>query len=87
MGFFSWISVILTLISTVFLAPVLGDYFATGLVERFPTLIVCCFVYLAAMQAFFAGLMLSTMKQKNMQDYEMNLIFLDKEYKDKLKDC
>lgn len=31
--------------------------------------------------------MLSTMKQKNMQDYEMNLIFLDKEYKDKLKDC
>ena len=87
MGFFSWISVILAVISTAFLAPVLGDFFATGLVERFPTLIVCCFVYLAAMQSFFAGLMLSTMKQKNMQDYEMNLIFLDKEYKDKLKDC
>ena len=87
MGFFSWISVILAVISTSFLAPVLGDFFATGLVERFPTLIVCCFVYLAAMQSFFAGLMLSTMKQKNMQDYEMNLIFLDKEYKDKLKDC
>ncbi len=25
------------------------------------------------------------MKQKNMQDYEMNLIFLDTEYKDKIE--
>jgi hypothetical protein len=71
------------LISTIFLAPVLGDYFNTGLVERFPTLIVCCFVYIAAIQSFFAGLMLSTMKQKNMQDFEMNLVYLDTEYKEK----
>jgi hypothetical protein len=81
--FFSWISVILVIISTIFLAPVLGDYFNTGLVERFPTLIVCCFVYIAAIQSFFAGLMLSTMKQKNMQDFEMNLVYLDTEYKEK----
>jgi hypothetical protein len=38
---------------------------------------------MAAMQSFFAGLMLSTMKQKNMQDYEMNLVYLDTEYKEK----
>jgi glycosyltransferase involved in cell wall biosynthesis len=82
-GFFSLISVLLVLISTAFLVPVLGDYIGTGLVERFPTLIVCCFVYMAAMQSFFAGLMLSTMKQKNMQDYEMNLVFLDMEFKQK----
>jgi glycosyltransferase involved in cell wall biosynthesis len=81
--FFSWISVILVIISTIFLAPVLGDYFNTGLVERFPTLIVCGFVYIAAIQSFFAGLMLSTMKQKNMQDFEMNLVYLDTEYKEK----
>jgi glycosyltransferase involved in cell wall biosynthesis len=82
-GFFSLISVLLVLISTAFLVPVLGDYIGTGLVERFPTLIVCCFVYMAAMQSFFAGLMLYTMKQKNMQDYEMNLVFLDMEFKQK----
>ena len=81
MGFFSWIAVALALLSTAFLAPVMGEYLDTGLVERFPTLIVCCFVYMAAMQSFFAGLMLSTMKQKNMQDYEMNLILLNREYK------
>ena len=85
MGFFTWIAVVLALVSTVFLLPVMSEYFETGLVERFPTLIVCCFVYIAAMQSFFAGLMLSTMKQKNMQDYEMNLIFLDTEYKDKIE--
>lgn len=86
MGFFSWISVILAVISTIFLAPVLRDYFSTGLVERFPTLIVCGFVYIAAIQSFFAGLMLSTMKQKNMQDFEINLILLDNELKNKEKD-
>jgi glycosyltransferase involved in cell wall biosynthesis len=82
-GFFSLISILLVLVSTAFLVPVIGDYLDTGLVERFPTLIVCCFVYMAAMQSFFAGLMLSTMKQKNMQDYEMNLVYLDTEYKEK----
>jgi glycosyltransferase involved in cell wall biosynthesis len=83
MGFFTWISILLVLLSTAFFVPVLGDYFCTGLVERFPTLIVCCFVYIAAMQSLFAGIMLSTMKQKNMHDYEMNLIYLDTEFKEK----
>ena len=82
-GFFSWIAVLLALIATLFLIPVLCDYASSGLVLRFPTLIVCCFVYLSAIQAFFAGLMLSTMKQKNMQDYEMNLVKLQNVYEDK----
>jgi glycosyltransferase involved in cell wall biosynthesis len=85
-GFFTLISILLVLVASVFLVPVLGEYFGTGLVERFPTLIVCCFVYMAAIQSFFAGLMLSTMKQKNMQDYEMNLVYLDMEYKRKNND-
>jgi glycosyltransferase involved in cell wall biosynthesis len=84
-GFFSIISLLLVIISTIFLIPVIGDYISTGLVERFPTLIVCGFVYVAAIQSFFAGLMLSTMKQKNMQDYEMNLVYLDTEYKEKCR--
>lgn len=76
MKFFGLIAVVLALVATAFLVPVLSEYASTGLVLRFPTLIVCCFVYLSAIQAFFAGLTLSTMKQKNMQDYEMNLIML-----------
>ncbi len=86
MEFFTWIAVLLAALSTVFLAPVLLEYFSTGYVDRFPTLIVCCFVYLASMQSFFAGLMLSTMNQKNKQDYEMDLIYLDARYKELSRD-
>ena len=83
-GFFSILALLLAVISVLFFIPVLLEYFATGLVLKFPTLIVCGFVYMAAMQSFFAGLMLSTMKQKNMQDYEMSLIFLNREYQKQL---
>ncbi|MCM1182408.1 MAG: glycosyltransferase family 2 protein [Roseburia sp.] len=81
MGFFLLISTVLAVISTAFLIPVLGEFFDTGLVARFPTLIVCGFVYVAAIQSFFAGLMLSTMRQKNLQDFELNLILLERERK------
>ena len=81
MRFFTLIALLLAAVSTIFVAPVLLDYFATGLVDRFPTPFVCCFVYLAAMQALFTGVMLSTINQKDRHDYEMNLIYLDTEYK------
>lgn len=84
MRFFTWVAALLTVASTLFFVPVLCEYFETGLVERFPTLIVCGFVYIAAIQSLFAGLMLSTMRQKDRQDFEMNLIVLNNEYKNKL---
>ena len=85
-GFFGLIAAFLAVIATVFVAPVLGDYFATGLVERFPTLIVCCFVYIAAIESFFAGIVLATSYQKNKHDFEMNIIMLDMQFKQFLKD-
>ena len=77
--FFSLLSVILTLFAVGFMVPVILDYFSTGLVERFPTLIVCCFVELAAIQSFFAGMILSDMTIKNRRDFEFrrNLIQMD----------
>lgn len=84
-GFFTWIAALLTLLATGFLVPVLCDYVSTGLVLRFPTLIVCCFVYLSAIQAFFAGIMLSTIRQKNLQDYEARLVTLQSIYQSIVK--
>ena len=75
----------LALLATAFLIPVLCEYVATGLVLRFPTLIVCCFVYLSAIQAFFAGIMLSTIRQKNLQDYETKLVTLQNIYQSIVK--
>ena len=74
MGFFSFLSAVLALISIAFATPVLGTYIKTGLVPKFPTLIVCGFTMLAAVLALFAGMILQTIVQKNRQDFEMSLI-------------
>jgi glycosyltransferase involved in cell wall biosynthesis len=73
MGFFGIIAGLLALIAICFCLPVLADYFRTGLVERFPTLIVCGFTMIAAIQSLFAGLQLQTSVQKGRQDFEMQL--------------
>lgn len=54
-GFYSFLSLLMILLSTCFFAPVFWDYLQTGEVLQFPTLIVCGFVYLAAIISFFAG--------------------------------
>lgn len=73
MNFFGLVSAVLALLAIVFMIPIVIDYTKTGLVPHFPTLIVCGFSMLAAIQAFFSGLILKTMGQKNRQDFEMEL--------------
>ena len=72
--FFSWLSLILVIIAAAFFVPILVTYIRTGLVPRIPTLIVCGFVTLGAIQSYFSGLILSTIVQKNKQDFEYRLI-------------
>ncbi len=72
--FFGIISAVLAVLSVGFFIPVLMKYFETGMVQKFPTLIVCCFVMVAAIQSLFAGLILQNQVQKNRQDFEMELI-------------
>lgn len=81
MGFFGMISVILFLLAMVFVIPVVVTYVKTGLVPNFPTLIVCGFATIAAIQSLFAGLILQTIYQKNRQDFEMVLYRVTKEGK------
>lgn len=73
-SFFSMLSMVLVALGIGFLIPVIIEYVETGLVPKFPTLIVCCFVLVAALQSFFAGLVLQSMEQKNKQDFEMQLL-------------
>ena len=73
-SFFSMLSAVLSVLGMGFLIPVIVEYVETGLVPKFPTLIVCCFVLVAALQSFFAGLVLQSMEQKNKQDFEMQLL-------------
>ncbi len=82
MGYFGMISLLLLVLAAVFFIPIVITYAKTGLVPNFPTMIVCGFVTLAAIQSFFAGLILKTIYQKNRQDFEMDLYRTMTEYKE-----
>ncbi len=70
MGFFTILSFILAALGVGFFVPVFMEYVETGLVEKFPTLIVCGFVLIAALQTFFTGLTLSQVNTQNRRDFE-----------------
>ena len=71
--FFGLLAAILAIIALAFFVPVLVEYIQTGEVLKFPTLIVCGFTLIAAIQSFFTGLMLENSVQKDKQDFEMRL--------------
>lgn len=79
--FFTMLSAILMIIAFGFFIPVLVTYIKTGLVPNFPTLIVCGFIALAAIQSFFAGLILTVIAEKNRQDFEIELQRVNVEFK------
>lgn len=73
MTFFSGIAFLLFILATIFFIPVFVTYVHTGEVPNFPTLIVCGFVVITAIQSMFSGLILATIVQKNKQDFEIEL--------------
>lgn len=73
LGYFGTIAAVLMLIAVAFFIPVLIEYINTGLVPKFPTLIACGFIGIAAIQSFFAGLILKNIYQKSRQEFELNL--------------
>ena len=71
--FFGMLALLLLVISAAMFVPVLATYIRTGLVPNFPTLIVSGFVALTAIQSLFAGLILTTLVEKDRQDFEFKL--------------
>jgi len=71
--FFGLLALVLALISAVLFVPVFMVYLQTGLVPRFPTLIVSGFSMLAALVSLFSGLLLDSMRQKDLRDFEFKL--------------
>jgi len=78
--FFGLLSLILLCLSLIFFLPVFVEYIQTDRVPNFPTLIVCGFVAMMAIQSLFSGLILETINQKNRQDFEMELIKIRNQY-------
>lgn len=72
-AFFGIVAMLLAILAAAFFVPVFSEYLSTGMVPNFPTLIVCGFTIIAAIQSLFSGLMLETLRQKSRQDFEMEL--------------
>lgn len=71
MGFFGLISLLLVLISLIFLIPPFAGYFATGEVAKFPSLIVGCFILLTSILSLMCGIILQVIVKKDRQQYEL----------------
>lgn len=72
--FFSLISLLFFIISLIFGIPVFAEYFKTGLVPRFPTLIFSGFMLIIAILMLVCGIILEVVVKKHRQLYELILI-------------
>ncbi len=70
-GFFSILALLLAIIGVVTLYPIFVEYFKTGLVPRFPTLIVACFVILAAIMLLLVGVILGAISDNNRRMFQL----------------
>ena len=82
--FFGTLSLIELVIAVAFFVPVLMEYLQTGLVLRFPTLIVCGFVGIGSLLSFTAGMILETLIHKDKQEFEFRLQLVGNLYREKV---
>lgn len=80
---FGMIALLFVAAAAILFAPILLEFLETGLVPRFPTLIVCGFLVMAAIQAFFSGMVLDVQVAKDRRDFEyrLNKIYSEKRLK------
>ena len=76
--FFSIFALIALIIAIILGVPVLVEYFKTGLVERFPSLIVAGFLVVMSFLSFVTGLILDIVLKKSRQQFEINLNIINK---------
>jgi len=81
--FFGALCLLLVFVALLFMFPIIKVYLETGLVPRFPTLIVCGFMVLAGIQSFFSGMILEVMAAKDKRDFEYRLAKINTEKRQK----
>lgn len=69
--FFGGLGTLFLLTGCIFLVPVFIDYFRTGLVPRFPTLIFSTFLLLTGMLSWVMALVLDSIKKMSDREYEL----------------
>ncbi len=72
--FFSLIGTILLILALIFGIPVFNEFFKTGMVPRFPTLIFSLVLLLISILMYITGIILEVVAKKNKQIFELFLI-------------
>lgn len=73
MAFFGMFALLFMLVAAVFAAPVFVEYFKTGVVPRFPTLIVSCGLALCSLNLLTVGLVLDSIAKHNKESFELEI--------------
>ncbi len=78
--FFGILSLLFLLLSILFFIPVISDYISTGLVPKFPTLIVSVGFLIISSLSFSISLILDSIKKNSRQQFEifLNLVKINK---------
>lgn len=71
--FFYTISLVFLIISLVMGIPVVAEYYSTGLVPKFPSLIVSAICFLISILLFVSGIILQVIAKKHRQSFEIYL--------------
>ena len=79
--FFNMWAILLLIVGILIGLPAYIGYFQTGLVEKFPSLIVSCFAIMMALLFWVTGIILQVIAKKERQNYELylNTINIDEE--------
>ena len=72
--FFSFVGTVLLILSFIFGIPVFTEFFKTGLVPRFPTLIFALILLIISILMYITGIILEVVAKKNKQIFELFLI-------------
>ena len=72
--FFSFVGTVLLILSLIFGIPVFTEFFKTGLVPRFPTLIFALILLIISILMYITGIILEVVAKKNKQIFELFLI-------------
>ncbi len=74
--FFGILALVLVVVAAAMFIPILVEFFRTGLVPRFPTLIIAGVIAILALLLFVCGVILDTVAKKHRQLFEVNLNIL-----------
>ena len=74
MLFFGTLALVFFILSLVLVIPVLIEYFETGLVPRFPSLIVAGILAVLALLMLICGIILKVIVKKHRELFELSLL-------------